>query len=111
MQKKYQEICKILNLPTHGIHITNAVDDHGIPVHMPYEMNDAHVLSNIIRVLDKELRMCKDRGIDTHIFKVWFAKNDEELRMRRVEGISEDKVRAEFECLGYSNIQIYKEEE
>lgn len=108
MQEKYRQICKILNLPTHGIHVTNIADEYGIPMTITYEMNDVSVLTNILSTLDKELKASDEFILPTHFFKVYFEKEGENGKMKIVEGTSEDKVRADFEARGCSNIQIYK---
>ena len=110
MQEKYRQICKILNLPTHGIRVTDIADDYGIPMHITYEMSDVSVLTNILRALDKELKANAEFKLSTNIFKVYFETEDKSIKMKIVEGTSEDKIRADFEVRGYSNIQIHKAE-
>lgn len=105
MQDKYRQICQILNLPTHGIHITNNIDECGVPEHMPYELSDASALLNIIRALDDELT--KARGIGRHIFKVGY-EDAETIKRRFIEAASEDQVRKELEARGCSKISISK---
>ena len=110
MQEKYRQICKILNLPTHGIHVTDIADENGIPTYFAYEMNDVSALVSILSELDKELKASAEFKLPTHFFKVYFEKEGESAKTKIVEGTSEDKVRADFEARGYSNIQIYKAE-
>jgi hypothetical protein len=110
MQEKYRKICQILNIPTHGIHVTNIADEYGIPMHVTYELNDVSVLTNILQTLNKELKMNEEFKLPTHLFKVYFEKEGESIKMKIMEGTSEDKIRADFESRGYSNIQIYKAE-
>jgi hypothetical protein len=54
MQKKYYDICHILGIPTHGIAMTDEVDESDAIVCVPYELSDEQAIANIINVLNKE---------------------------------------------------------
>lgn len=62
MDKKLKEICKILDVPTHGIGITDEIDEDGVPICEPYERTDADVLIQIINKLLKKLNQDTDWG-------------------------------------------------
>jgi hypothetical protein len=60
MDEKLKAICKILDVPTHGIGMTDEVDENGAPVCVPYEREDADVLVQIINILLKKLNQDTD---------------------------------------------------
>lgn len=62
MSEELKEICKILKVPTHGIGMTDEVDENGVPVCVPYERTDADVLVTIINILLEKLNQDTDWG-------------------------------------------------
>ena len=60
MSEELKEICKILNIRTHGISVTDEIDEDGIPVCVPYERSEADVLVEIINKLLKKLNQDTD---------------------------------------------------